>query len=157
MVAVKMTRMEPDYRRRRGSIYVAVLGTSMLVTVIGLSALMATRIERTYAEGLSDLVAARVHAHSAVEMGYFWINTDPDWRTTRASGIWLADQPIGTGTFTLSVTDPDDHDLSILPNDLIVLTGTGFEGNARFKLQVTYAVSNGGYEVIQGSWNQVVD
>ena len=156
-LVTKMTPVQPDDHRRRGSIYVVVLGTSMLVTVIGVSALMATRIERTYVEGCNDLEAARLHAHSAIEMGYFWINNDPDWRTTRANGIWLADQPIGTGTFTLAVIDPDDGDLKSEPNNRIVLTGTGIEGDTRFKLAVTFAVVDGGYEVTEGSWKQVID
>ena len=54
-------------------------------------------------------------------------------------------------------TDPDDNNLKAEPNDLIVLVGTGIEGEARFKLEVTYALSNGGYEVWDGSWKHVVE
>lgn len=142
--------------QRRGSIYIVVLGTSMLVTVIGLSALMATRIERRFTETSNDFGAARLYARAAIDMGFFWINSDPDWRSNRPSGVWVVDQPIRTGTFTLSVTDPDDGDLAIAPNNFMVFVGTGVEGDTRFKLEVTVAAVDGGYEILQGTWRRVV-
>ncbi len=124
-------------QHRRGSIYIAVLGTAMLVTVIGLSALMTLRIERTCSEGTSDLAQARMHAQSAIEIGMHRIDTDADWRNTYPSGVWESDQPIGHGTYTLEGVDPDDNNLKDDDADPVVLTGTGVQGAARYKLQVT--------------------
>lgn len=139
--------------RRRGSMYVAVLGVAMIVTVIGLSALMATRVERQYARGTGDFAQARLYAQSAIEMGFFWISDDPDWRTRE----WEADQPIGQGTYTLEGIDPDDDNLEAEPNNSIILIGTGVQGEARYKLQVTVVPLKGGYELSPGAWRQVVD
>ena len=150
------TMSEPN-RRRRGSVYVVVLGVAMIVTVIGLSALVAVRIERRSLAGGTDFAQARLYALSAIEMGFFWIRDDPAWRDNRPSGVWVADQPIGNGTFTLEVIDPDDNNLKAEPNDFIVLTGTGLLGDARFKLQVTVVPDRGGYEISPGTWRQVVD
>ena len=113
--------------RRRGSIYLAVLGYASLLTVIGPRA----------AEGEIDLVQARMHAHSAIEKGLWMIENDPVWRTNRSNGNWAADQPIATGTYTLEGIDPNDGNLTNSPVDPLVLTGTGLSGAARHKTQVT--------------------
>ncbi len=112
------------------------MGTAMVVMIIGLSALMAVRIERRGAEGSNDLAAARFYAQSAIEIGFAHINEDPNWRTTYANGVWKADQPIGTGTYTLQGIDPIDGDLSNNETDPLVLTGTGVSGQATHKMQV---------------------
>ncbi len=123
--------------RRRGSIYVAVLGSSMLVTVVGLSALMATRIERRGAQDAGDLAKARFHARTGIEMGLFRIGADPDWRANRTNGLWEEDKPVGTGSYTLSGVDPDDGDLNDDEREPLRLDAVGMEGEARFSLQVT--------------------
>jgi hypothetical protein len=129
----------------------------MCVIVIGASALMAVRIERRSVEGVTDFARARLYAQSAIEKGYFWIRDDPAWRDNRPDGMWVADKPIGDGTFTLEVIDPDDDDLATEPNNFIVMTGTGIQGEARYKLQVTVEAVNGGYQISSGTWRQVVD
>ena len=129
--------------RRRGSSYVLFLGTAMMVTVIGLSSLMVVRIQRRSDDGTNDVATARFYAQSAIEMGFAHINEDPNWRTTYANGVWEADQPIGTGTYTLEVTDPNDGDLSNNEADSVVLTGIGMQGDACYKLQVTLQAEGG--------------
>lgn len=108
----------------------------MLVTVVGLSALMATRIERRSAQDIGDLAKARFHARSGIEMGLFRIGADPNWRTNRSSGIWEMGKPVGTGSYTLSGVDPNDGDLSNNAADPLVLTGIGMQGDARFTISV---------------------
>lgn len=117
--------------------YVAVLGCAMIVAVIGLSALMATRVERQYARGTGDFAQARLYAQSAVEMGLHRIANDPNWRSTYPNGVWESNQLIGDGTYTLEGTDPDVQPLNNNDMDQLVLTGTGMQGDARYKLQVT--------------------
>ena len=130
--------LSPDAtHRRRGSIYIMVLGTSTAIIVIGLSALLAVRIERRGAEGTADLSKARFHARSAIEMGLFQIGSDPNWRTNQTNGNWYVDKPISTGTFTLEGVDPNDGDLSNNDTDPLVFTGIGTRGDALYSLQVT--------------------
>ncbi|MBU0719303.1 MAG: hypothetical protein KJ749_13725 [Planctomycetes bacterium] len=123
--------------RRRGSMYVMVLGCTMLVTVIGLSALALTRVERRTAEGTGSLIQARLYAMSAIEIGLHRIQNDVDWRTTYPNGVWETDQPIGTGTYTLMGTDSDGLPLDNDEMDPLVLTGIGIQGEAVYSLQVT--------------------
>ncbi|MCH7873331.1 MAG: hypothetical protein IID33_16670 [Planctomycetes bacterium] len=128
---------DSQVHRRRGSIYVAVLGSSMLVTVVGLSALMATRIERRGAQDAGDLAKARFHARTGIEMGLFRIGADANWRANRTNGLWETGKPVGTGSYTLSGVDPGDGDLNDDEREPLRLQGDGLEGEARFALQVT--------------------
>ena len=77
-----------QFHRRRGSMYVAVIGCSLVITVIGVSALLAARIERRAAEGTSDLSDARVYAQSAIDLGMYTILSDANWRTNKTNGYW---------------------------------------------------------------------
>ncbi len=123
----------------------------MTVAVIGLAALMALRIEHRTVETGGDFAQARIYAQSAIEMGFFWIADDPNWRQNRpTTGVWVVDRPIGNGTFTLEAYDTE-------PNNSIILIGTGMQDEARYKLQVTVIPEKGGYEIAPGSWLQVVD
>ncbi len=121
--------------RRRAGVYVAVLGSAMMTTVIGLSALLLVRAERRAVQGTTDMLEARFYAQSAVEIGQHRIRSDSDWRRTFASGPWQANVPIGKGTFTLEGVDPVDGDLSDSLADPILLTGTGRAGGATYKVQ----------------------
>lgn len=122
--------------RHRGSTYIIVLGSTLVISVIGLSAVMAVRIERRSTEGNSDLIAARTYARSAIELGFLSIQTDGNWRDMYSSGAWMSDKPIGTGSYTLLGIDPDG-DLANSNMDPLVLTGIGMEGEARYRLQVS--------------------
>lgn len=117
--------------------YVAVIGCTLVITVIGVSALLAARIERRAAEGTSDLSDARVYAQSAIDLGMYTILSDANWRTNKSSGVWKSNQPVGDGTYSLSVVDPIDGILSNSTSDPVVLSGTGSMGQSRYKLQVT--------------------
>ena len=88
-------------RRRRGSVYLAVLGPAALVTIIGLSALLIARIQLRRARDTSDLAQARLCALSGVDIGLLLIQRNPsDWRGTFAgSGGSLPEMDIGSGTF----------------------------------------------------------
>jgi Tfp pilus assembly protein PilX len=74
---------------RRGSVYLIVLATSMMVTVIGLSALFAVRVQRRNAEITQDRAEALLCAQSAVELGLLKIQ-NPNWRDSEPNGIWLS-------------------------------------------------------------------
>ena len=140
-------------RRRRGSSYVFFIGTAMVVMIIGLSALMAVRIQRRGAEGSNDLATARFYAQSAIEYGFTVFNQDADWRTNLGSGFWLTDLVIYGGTFSLEATFVDDGD-GKPANDDVVLTGTGVNGPATHKMQVTLIAQTGGIALSPGSWKR---
>lgn len=126
-------------RRARvvGSVYLHVLASSVLVTIIGLAALAGVRIQTRGARRARDYAEARSSAVSAVELGLWFVAQDPNWRSTWANGAWLSDKTLGHATFTLEGTDPRDGDLADSPYEPLVLTGLGTKGIARHKTQVT--------------------
>jgi hypothetical protein len=108
----------------------------MLITIIGLAAVSAVRLQTRAAQRASDDVEARACAVSAVELGLLHVTQDPNWRTTWPNGAWMSDKSLGDGTFTLEGVDPQDGDLTDSEYEPLVLTGTGMKGIARHKTQV---------------------
>jgi Tfp pilus assembly protein PilX len=127
-----MNRRRPS----RGSIYITVLGAAMLVTLIGLSAMLVIQLQNRAATGVNNAAEARLYARSALEMGMYWIRSDPFWRTRRGNGAWATNIPIGGGTFSLEASDPVDGSIQSGASDPVVLTGTGVKGPARYRMQV---------------------
>jgi len=127
-----MNRRRPS----RGSIYITVLGAAMLVTLIGLSAMLVIQLQNRAAAGVNDAAEARLYARSALEMGMYWIQSDPFWRTHKGNGAWATNVPIGGGTFSLEASDPVDSSIQTGVSDPVVLTGTGVKGQSRYRMQV---------------------
>lgn len=127
------------YRRRAAGFYLLVLSVSMILMTVGLSALLAVRIQRRGAEGGNDSGAASLYAQSAIELGMHWIESDSAWRTSLGEGSWAFKQPIGAGYFTLEANDLGSKNLlqDSADTDSVLLTGTGVQGDARYMLQVT--------------------
>jgi cytoskeletal protein CcmA (bactofilin family) len=123
--------------RRAGSIYLHVLASSLLLTILGLASLAAVRLQMQSSRLTADYATARACATSALELGLLYVKQDANWRTTRPNGTWLPDQVLGAGHFTLQGIDPKDNILSNSPYEPVVLTGVGTKGIARHKAQVT--------------------
>lgn len=124
------------HHRQRGSVYVLVLGVSMIVAVIGLSAMMATRIQRRTFEGTNDASVASDYAQSAIDIAMLKIKQDVNWRATYIHDTWVADQTIGSGTFRWKLVDQVDTDLSNDDSHLAQLLAWGMKGNATQKVSV---------------------
>ncbi len=140
--------------RHRGSVYVLVLGASLLVAVIGISSLMAARVQRRATTASTDMIQARELARTAVDRILWGIVTYPTtWRVIYGSG-YLTNVPFGNGTFTAALMDPVDGDLFNNTTDPVVLTGTGNVGQATYILEVTL---NGDGTVQPGTWKRVVN
>lgn len=122
--------------RRRASIYVMVLGTALLVMVLGLSALLNVQVQSAAQSGGADFAQARLLAHAAIDYGMWLTTSDPDWRDKRANGAWIAGMKAGSGTFDLSVVDPNDGDFTDGPTEAVLMTGTGRFGDAACALRV---------------------
>lgn len=122
---------------RRGGIYVAVLGVSAVVAIIGLASLATVRSQRLASSGEADMEKARLYAESAVELGAQLIASDASWRSNRSVGAWFSGRQIGDGTFSLNASDAVDSNLSNRPYDPLVLTGYGCKGIAQQIVQAT--------------------
>jgi Tfp pilus assembly protein PilX len=121
---------------RRGGVYLAVLGSAMVVVILGLSMMSVARLEQLASGAAGDSVKARSYAESAVELGMLEIQRNLLWRV-KANGAWETNRPIGDGAYTLEVTDPIDGNLANDSRDPVVVRGTGLKGQARHILEVT--------------------
>lgn len=118
--------------RRRGSAYMVVIGSALLVTVISLSSLTVARIFHRASESSAELTQARFHAQSVVEAVVGVTVTMTNWRTTWgvASGDTYGPIPFGPGQCSLSLVDEVDGDLTNDVDDPVRIIGTGQVGQA---------------------------
>lgn len=132
-----MRHARTSRRRRRGSVYVAVLGTSLLVAVIGLGALAVagTRTRITMAE--TAMVDAREAAMAGLESATATLAASGTWRDDLSEGEWVADVATGRGSFTVRLDDPTDDDLSDDASDPLDILVTGTSGPATQRLAAT--------------------
>ncbi|MCP4592726.1 MAG: hypothetical protein GY842_18480 [bacterium] len=142
---------------QRGTGYVAVLGMSMLITVIGLSALMATRIQHRGSEGSRDAGEARICAQSMVNLGVALLDATPTWRADYANDQWVSAGNLGSCSGSFKLVDPVDDDLADDRTQPARLYGRGVVGEAVRTYSVVIAgetaagsmpnlLTNGGFE-----------
>jgi hypothetical protein len=148
--------------RRRGSAYLMVLGTAMLVSLLGLSAMVLTRVERRADAAVQDAARARLLAQSAVELAMQRIADHGTWRTGHVSGVWTADIPLGDGTISYRLVDEIDGNLASSTGAPVVLDGRGRYGVATRYVRVTLAPVEPtavpeAMRPVPGSWSQLVE
>jgi hypothetical protein len=117
-------------RCRRGSAYVLVLSTALLLTVIGLAALTAARLGVRMNAAADDGVEAEILAESAVEYALHQVALDPNWRTTYKSGNETTPVPLGRGTISFRLVDETDGLLDNSGSDPVRIYGIGRAGIA---------------------------
>src|SRR5262245_59134912 len=122
---------------RRAGVYVVVLGTSLVVGLLGLSALVAQRVQNRMLTSSNDVRQAQLNAHSAVELALLTMKTDTNWRTSQSNGAWFTGGATGAGTCSVSVTDPADSDLADDANEPVTIRGIGYSGKAEQRFDVS--------------------
>jgi Carbohydrate binding domain len=132
-----MSRKKINKPNRAGGVYIAVLGSSLVIGLLGITALVGQRIQNRVVVASADIRQAQLNANSAVEMGLLIMKQESNWRTGRSSGPWFTARETGAGTCSLEVTDPIDGNLSNDPNDPVVVVGVGYRGDAQQRVQLT--------------------
>lgn len=122
---------------RTGGVYIAVLGSALVVAVLGISALVGQRIENRAVVASADIRQAQLNANSAIEMGLLVMKQESNWRTARSHGPWFSSRDTGAGTCTLEVLDPLDGNLANDPDDPVVMVGVGYRGDAQQRVKLT--------------------
>lgn len=141
---------------RRGGISMLVLIISMIVSVLGLSAMLLGRVGRRAAAFAGDAATVRTLARSAVEHGLDVIDRNPLWRSNVLS-LMPQDVPLGAGTISVELDFVDDEKDGIALNDDVIITGIGEKGTSRARLSVYCESDGAGVTIVQGSWRRVVD
>ncbi len=131
-----MTTHRNNKSHRTGGIYIAVLGTALIVSLLGLATLSIARLQSHALSASADIRQAQLNAETAVALARLWIKQDENWRTNRASGRWFSNLATGLGTCTLDVTDPLDGNLADDPGNPILVSGIGYHGAARQRIEL---------------------
>jgi hypothetical protein len=122
--------------RRSGSVYLAVLGTSLIVSLLALSALALQRVQNRSLAATANLRQAQLNAESAIELGLLAMKQDANWRTTYTSGHWITNRNLTAGTCSLDGIDAVDGNLANNTTDPVIFTGIGNSGTAEQRVQV---------------------
>lgn len=128
---------------RRGTIYILVLVSAVIVTLIGVIGLRLAHTQAAVARADAQRDEAMCLAESAVQWGIHYVMLGTDWRDDTTSGATIRTMPLGEGTISITITDPDG-DLDNGDSDPFIITGTGTVGDATQSLAVTIANGTGG-------------
>ena len=138
-------------KHRRASVYLAVLGTALIVSVLAMSSLALQRVQNRMLTASSNVRQAQLNAEAAIQLGLLAIQNDPDWRTTYANGDWFADRNLGQGGCSLNVVDPADGNLADDAAEPILMTGVGTSGKAVQRVTRTVDAFNQPLECLRSS------
>jgi hypothetical protein len=138
-------------RRRTGGVYIAVLGSSLIIALLGMCALIGQRIENRLVVASSDIRQAQLNANTAVELAMLAMKQDTNWRTTYSNGNWFTNRSTGIGSCTANVVDPVDATLSGGADDPVVITGIGYSGGAEQRVQVTVDPKKNPYSCLRSA------
>lgn len=137
--------------RRRGSVYVAVLGWSMLVMVIAMGGLLAVRVASRQLAEANNMAEAQACSRAALEQGRLAIQNDPSWRTNLTNNTWSAPISFAGGTLRWKVVDEADGNLANNDLDSVRLYGEGVVRGTTRVTSVILVAKAVPYEVFQAS------
>jgi len=127
----------------------------MLIAVIGIASLMASRVQRRSTTLAGDAIVARELARSGIDLGLLYIQQQPtQWRADFAAGTAITNMDLGDGQVTVTAADPIDGNLTNNSTDPVVLTGVGNSSSSTYMLEVTL---NGDGTIQPGTWKRVVN
>ena len=140
--------------KQKGSIYVTVLGVSTLIMVIGMSAVINTRIQARENVMIMQGSHAKSNAEAGIAFGLNYIKTTNGWRTFfKDAGGTLGpfNMPNKQGTFEITVIDTVDDNLTSNQSDPVTLFATGRDGNGTFHYAVDLEYKSMGLASLSGN------
>src|SRR3954471_6998030 len=125
--------------RRSGSIYIAVLGTALIVGLLGMSAMIGQRLQNRMVSTSGDVRQAQLNANTAIELGLLAMKSDTNWRTTYSTGTVFTNRATNAGRCTLTIRNVPDPGTPLSTNgdDPVILLGIGYSGDAIQRAKVT--------------------
>jgi hypothetical protein len=121
---------------RAGGVYIAVLGTAMIASLLALSALSIQRIQNLRLTSSVGVRQAQLNADAAVELALLTMKQNPNWRVEQPNGRWFTDRSTGAGSCSVDVTDPVDNILAGGLDDPVAILGMGASGGATQRVEV---------------------
>ncbi|MEM6552779.1 MAG: LamG domain-containing protein [Planctomycetota bacterium] len=122
------TRPKPTRRpnpHQRGTIYILVLVTLATGSILASGFLVAQRTATAVAANFPAHTSARGVAESGLALTLNYLQTSETWRDDQTPGVWITNQALSGGTFSVSVADAtnDFTDDTAAPVNVAV-TGT---------------------------------
>jgi hypothetical protein len=102
----------------------------MIVTIIGVSALLLARAEQRAVRMTEQAVQADCGAQSMVDVTIFRLSNSANWRTTFVNDAWTPAEIVGDVTFRCKLVDDTDGDLADDANDPVRLYAKATVGEA---------------------------
>src|SRR3954470_1124731 len=138
-------------KQRTGGVYIAVLGSAMIIALLGMCAMIGQRIENRLVVASTDIRQAQLNANTAVELAILAMKQDANWRTTYSNGNWFTNRSTGIGSCTANVVDPMDANLGGGTDDPVVITGIGYSGGAEQRLQIAVDPKKNPYSCLRSA------
>lgn len=125
--------------KRRGVALVLVLMATLIATILAYTFVTAQSTVQGVSRNVENGSQARGVAESGLRLTVAYLNANSDWRTVKTPGTWVANQTLGSGTFTVVGEDGEDlngdglisqpaegdGDLADDSSDVLSLTVTG--------------------------------
>ena len=100
-------------RAERGTVLVMALAVSAIVGVIGLSSLLAVRLQHRDVQARAASAQAQLLSDSALRVVHARLVADGDWRNTYTHDVWSPAQPFDGGSqLSFKLVDQRDTDLA---------------------------------------------
>jgi len=115
---------------RRGSTYILILGVSVILMVIGLSAATVARVNTRSVAADNDWAEAQILAFSAAEHALAAIQSTDDWRTEFRNSETTVN--LARGTFRWRLVDEADGDLADGDAEPFVIVARGQVNDAAY-------------------------
>ncbi len=119
-----------NHSARRGSTYILILGVSMILMVIGLSAATVARVNTRSVAADNDWAEAQILAFSAAEHALAAIQSSDDWRREFCTSETTVN--LARGTFRWRLVDEADGDLADGDADPFVIVARGRVNDAAY-------------------------
>ena len=120
---------------RAGSIYIMAMGTSLIIACLAVVGLQAVRVQRRSNEALLQTANAGRLAQCGIEFAQQTIVENANWRTRFVHGVPVSRSTTG-GSFSVTLTDPDDGSIANQTTDPVVIKSTGVFGSSTQTLSV---------------------
>lgn len=126
------SRLKPRVVHRRGSVYLLVLAVATIVTVIGMSAIVASRLDVRASGRSLEAREAEILALAAVEQALTIIRDVPTWRDDFVHDDPAPPEiPMGSGFVSICMIDESgDENLGAGDDDPVRVHGIGRVGDA---------------------------
>ncbi len=144
----QLTRSTPPARQRGVAMMLVVIALAMaMVLCVGFLSTQSTSVG--VAQNIAGHTQARAIAEQALQTVLAQIQASNAWRDDHTEGVWMTNQPLNGGTYSVTVqdgqdTDGDgvvegDGDLSDDNNDVVTVTVVGSFGGVTHRIQAVVA------------------